>query len=75
MVKHDPVAAGGVAPADCGVARKHLDSEVSRHQRGRQQPQPDDGKSRRPPLAPANANSQLTVAEQLRKRAPRREER
>jgi hypothetical protein len=75
MVKHDPIAAEGVAPADCGVARKHLESETSRHQRGRQQPQPHDGKTRRPPLAPENATTRLSVAEQLRQHAAKRGER
>jgi hypothetical protein len=75
MVKREPAGVEGVAPAECGLARKNLGLAVSRHQRGRQHPQPDDAKARRPPLAPEGSVSQLSVAEQLRQLAAPHEKR
>lgn len=56
----------GVPPADCGLAKKFLRPATSHQQRGWQQPQPNEGKDRRPPLAPEGSISPLSVAEQLR---------
>jgi hypothetical protein len=74
MVKREPVGVEGIPPDDCGLAKKYLGREISRHQIGRQQPQPDEGKGRRPPLAPEGSISQLSIAERLRQLAAKREE-
>jgi hypothetical protein len=73
MVKRERVETEGVPPADSGLAKKYLRPGVS-HQRRGWQPQPDDGKARRPPLAPEGSISRLSVAEQLRGSSAEREE-
>jgi hypothetical protein len=66
LVKREHVRVEGIPPDDCGFAKKPLDGEVSRHQRGRQQTQPDQGKGRGPPLGPEDSISQLSIAERAR---------
>jgi hypothetical protein len=72
----------GMPPAECGLVKKSVRAAVIHPQtqqpasdkgavihqkKGWQQPQPDDGKTRRPPLAHEGSISRVSVVEQLRR--------